>query len=501
MGVPGLWAEFASVATHTTWDEVAWRAYRTHGRPLRLGIDAALWLFHVKKAQGGARPELRALFYRLARLLEKPIEPLFVFDGPQRPHFKRNARVHGVTRPIERQLCGMLDAFSFAHCTAPGEAEAELAWLNERGAVDAVLTDDVDFFVFGGRTAYRQTSEDALAVYDVGRLGVDRNALALIALLAGGDYDTRGMPKCGIKTAFSLAAAGYGARLVDAFKSGGSALVAWRSDVCAELTDNPSGRLARRMPRLAADMVHAFPQDTLRGVISYYIDPIISGVMPIISTRPLQVGDLAQCVSTLFQWPPDTAARRMERIYPGIFLRQILAHGDDAAPIPPREQHTPKNALAHRSDKSPSSPQISLITDYFAAVSMHSPPRKSSVTRVDSIHHGTDGRIEMVRIVIDCAAYAREVEYALGVGSAQKQQHVWLHESIVKSHSQLRSCLLEYQARTSPRKRDQKRASGGQRSLEDYFRPAPVKSAESLFLPKKSGDDSVEFIGVHRGGT
>lgn len=132
---------------------------------------------------------------------------------------------------------------------------------------------------------------------------------------------------------------------------------------------------------------------------------------------------------------------------------------------------------------------------------MHSPPRKSSVTRVDSIHHGTDGRIEMVRIVIDCAAYAREVEYALGVGSAQKQQHVWLHESIVKSHSQLRSCLLEYQARTSPRKRDQKRASGGQRSLEDYFRPAPVKSAESLFLPKKSGDDSVEFIGVHRGGT
>ena len=32
---------------------------------------------------------------------------------------------------------------------APGEAEAELAWLSRRGDIDAILTDDSDMAVFG----------------------------------------------------------------------------------------------------------------------------------------------------------------------------------------------------------------------------------------------------------------------------------------------------------------------------------------------------------------
>ena len=32
---------------------------------------------------------------------------------------------------------------------APGEAEAELAFLNRNGHIDVVLTDDADTFVFG----------------------------------------------------------------------------------------------------------------------------------------------------------------------------------------------------------------------------------------------------------------------------------------------------------------------------------------------------------------
>lgn len=35
---------------------------------------------------------------------------------------------------------------------APGEAEAELAKMNDIGVVDAVLTNDGDAFVFGART-------------------------------------------------------------------------------------------------------------------------------------------------------------------------------------------------------------------------------------------------------------------------------------------------------------------------------------------------------------
>ena len=39
---------------------------------------------------------------------------------------------------------------------APGEAEAELAHLNSTGVIDAVLSDDVDNFLFGAKTVIRR---------------------------------------------------------------------------------------------------------------------------------------------------------------------------------------------------------------------------------------------------------------------------------------------------------------------------------------------------------
>lgn len=39
---------------------------------------------------------------------------------------------------------------------ARGEAEAELAFLNREGYIDAVLTDDVDALVFGAKKVVRK---------------------------------------------------------------------------------------------------------------------------------------------------------------------------------------------------------------------------------------------------------------------------------------------------------------------------------------------------------
>lgn len=39
---------------------------------------------------------------------------------------------------------------------APGEAEAELAYLNRIGIIDAVLSDDVDNFLFGATMVIRK---------------------------------------------------------------------------------------------------------------------------------------------------------------------------------------------------------------------------------------------------------------------------------------------------------------------------------------------------------
>ncbi len=42
------------------------------------------------------------------------------------------------------------------HSKAPGEAEAELAYLNRLGVIDAVLSDDVDNFLFGATLVMRK---------------------------------------------------------------------------------------------------------------------------------------------------------------------------------------------------------------------------------------------------------------------------------------------------------------------------------------------------------
>lgn len=39
---------------------------------------------------------------------------------------------------------------------APGEAEAELAYLNQLRVIDGILSDDVDNFLFGATTVIRK---------------------------------------------------------------------------------------------------------------------------------------------------------------------------------------------------------------------------------------------------------------------------------------------------------------------------------------------------------
>ncbi|PWN47206.1 hypothetical protein IE53DRAFT_262463 [Violaceomyces palustris] len=158
MGVQGLWAQLSPSATDTTLAQLALQSFRSNSnalRGIRLGIDASLWLFHSQSGQGGSNPQLRTLFYRLARLLSLPILPLFVFDGASRPSFKRGRHVAGVTHPIQRPFVALIHAFGFCSHQAPGEAEAELAWLNSHDLIDAVMTDDVDALLFGAKLVIR----------------------------------------------------------------------------------------------------------------------------------------------------------------------------------------------------------------------------------------------------------------------------------------------------------------------------------------------------------
>ena len=94
----------------------------------------------------------------------------------------------------------------------PQEAEAQCAWMNSEGLVDAVITDDSDAFLFGALHVYRNVFESKKYVeaYAADRieveLGLDRERLAELALLLGSDY-TEGVSGVGIVNALEVVTA------------------------------------------------------------------------------------------------------------------------------------------------------------------------------------------------------------------------------------------------------------------------------------------------------
>ena len=141
-----------------------------------MAIDS-IWFVHAESGKHGENPVLRTLFFRLCRLAEAPFLPLFVFDGPYRPSWKRGASINPKHRSgLESGFKRMASAFGYewhevceftlleqhlltfvSSLKAPGEAEAELAYLNEVGKIDAVWSDDVDTLIFGAQVVIRKS--------------------------------------------------------------------------------------------------------------------------------------------------------------------------------------------------------------------------------------------------------------------------------------------------------------------------------------------------------
>ncbi|GAA5915215.1 hypothetical protein JCM8208_007713 [Rhodotorula glutinis] len=283
MGVPTLWKELEPAVRITSWAQLAAPAFEREGvRGFRLGVDIAQWLFHMNhmstlvdgdgsEVHPGPNADLRLIFFRVCDYLAQGILAVFVFDGPDRPHWKRDKKVTGAWRgKKEGDLIKMLELMGMEWRRAPGEAEAELAEMSKRGEVDAVLSDDVDCLLFGATSVIRNTGKNlsgnksklalgrqatvgadpvstssqagpsqpstsqpvphayppvppehdlAVVTYssaDVAALaGLDRDQLILVALLSGADYDTQGLERVGIMISVALAKGGFATELLD----------------------------------------------------------------------------------------------------------------------------------------------------------------------------------------------------------------------------------------------------------------------------------------------
>jgi Holliday junction resolvase YEN1 len=341
MGISGVFKEIGP-GQRCSLAKLSSDHYVAHSRPFRLAIDISIWLFQIQAGKGGSNPALRTFYYRLLRLLTLNIHPLFVFDGPNKPLFKRNKRVGGpgvrvasVPEFLAKQL---LKQFGFPWHVAPGEAEAECALLEREGIVDAVLSEDVDTLMFGsGVTLRNWTSEGSsktpthVNVYRAPETkktsGLDREGMILVALMSGGDYITEGIPGCGPKLACDAARAGFGHELVNLAKRRDMAgLQIWRTRIQHEIKTNESKHFSRKNTKLI--IPDEFPN---REVLGYYTHPCVSTPdklerlrMDLKWDRTIDFTALRSFTADAFDWRCLGGAKKFIRnLAPAMLVRQL----------------------------------------------------------------------------------------------------------------------------------------------------------------------------------
>ncbi|KAL2116318.1 hypothetical protein VTJ04DRAFT_8485 [Mycothermus thermophilus] len=338
MGIKGIYKEIGP-GNRISLCKLAIDTLEQTGRPFRLAIDFSIWQFQVQAARGGSNPAIRTLFYRLVRLLGLAIHPIFVFDGPHKPAFKRNKRsaprADSVSTTMAKRLIRL---FGFAIHDAPGEAEAECALLEQQGIVDAVLSEDVDTIMFGCRRTLRNWTAEGktgppthVSMYDAaevaaGPSGLDREGMVLVALMSGGDYLPEGVPGCGPKIACEAAKAGFGRDLCRLKRADAEGLAAWRQRLLHELRTNESGFFRTRHRGL--EIPDSFPN---MEILRYYTHPVVSRESTVERLRkefprPVEVDilGLREFCRETFDWSYKNGAVKFIRVLASGLLVQRL---------------------------------------------------------------------------------------------------------------------------------------------------------------------------------
>ncbi|KAI0946138.1 hypothetical protein AcV7_010189 [Taiwanofungus camphoratus] len=462
MGVAGLWdilrpAGETRSLTHLAVIDGFER--NTGGvRGFRVGIDASIWFYHATYGREGENPELRTLFFRCTRLMSMPFLPLFVFDGPKRPEVKRGKRISGKDHWMIQGMQAIINAFGFEWRMAPGEAEAELAYLNRTGIIDAVMSDDVDTFLFGATMVVRNPSVNLsgnrahslknsagrddgnhVATYksqDIAqhpKIKLTQGGLILIGILRGGDYHQAGLTGCGGTIAHGLAKCGFGDTLLKAARTLPSEhlpefLSTWRDEIREELRTNSQGHIGRRHPSLAKSIPEDFPNI---DVLLSYANPITSETkgktvrdIPIDWEKEPDLGKIAGLCEMYFEWGvKEIIIKRFRTVlWPSAVLRILrraaLLSDKKAARAAERLSGAPPATPRKNGREGPTAPGTpsSMISKHFSSMQLNSPA---------SQHVEEDDEDDEERLIVKIHSSRQHVstdgvpEYRLEIAPAQ----------------------------------------------------------------------------------
>lgn len=347
MGIPGIYTEIGN-GERIALSKVAVDYLERNGRPLRIAIDISIWQFQIQSGQGGKNPALRTFYYRLLRLLALSIQPLFVFDGPHKPPFKRGRKVApGAACRGNVLTKELLKHFGFPYHTAPGEAEAECALLQKEKIVDAVLSEDVDTMMFGCSMTMRNWTPEGkrstipthVNVYKAESIkkekGLDSEGMILIALMSGGDYVPDGIPKCGMKTACEAAKAGFGRDLCQLSKDDTDGIKRWREKLQRELQTNESKFFQTKHKKMK--IPENFPNNTALG---FYTHPAVSSAEEVARLRneirwdlDVNIPELRMFVASALDWQYLSGAKKFIRgLAPALLIQRCISRSQINTP-------------------------------------------------------------------------------------------------------------------------------------------------------------------------
>ncbi|KAG0707209.1 hypothetical protein DFH29DRAFT_995272 [Suillus ampliporus] len=274
------------------------------------------------------------------RLMSMPLLPLFVFDGPKRPSVKRGKKVSGNAHWLTTGMKNIIAAYGFEWRTAPGEAEAELAYLNRIGIIDGVLSDDVDNFLFGTTMVIRNPSNRLCGNCahpvknadgrDDGNHVVTYRAVDLVShndiRLSRALYHNWPPLRRRLPSSWH--------RLLEAASSLSREelekwLVTWRNDVREELRTNKSG-VGSKKPALAKKIPDDFPDV---DILLSYTNPITSETegkptREITWEKEPDIGKIAGLCELYFEWGvKDVIVKRFRTVLWPSAVQRILRRG------------------------------------------------------------------------------------------------------------------------------------------------------------------------------
>ncbi|XP_066931859.1 flap endonuclease GEN homolog 1-like isoform X2 [Clytia hemisphaerica] len=219
MGVKYLWDIIDDARSVETLDSL---------RGKTICVDLSIWIVEAKQTlqfkTSILKPHLRNLFFRVLYLRRLGVKLIFVTEGDppdlkQETMRRRAVAQYGVKTKIKGKIgrgrfqhtinecTKMLDLIGVPHVRGHGEAEAMCAVLNKHKMADGCLTNDGDFFLYGGETIYRDfginPKDQHVLIYTTEgikkRTNLTRHDMIGLALLNGCDY-TQGVAGVGKRT-------------------------------------------------------------------------------------------------------------------------------------------------------------------------------------------------------------------------------------------------------------------------------------------------------------